>query len=130
MSYREVKDSLSRLVELTENEQALADGLCRECFKEITAGLKADADSEDARVTAAAAGLAYYKTLLKRNSDSAAEEITNFKAGDVSITQNTGNLTNQLGSAESYFKSCFAKITHMMEDNSFAFTNVKVKVIV
>ena len=130
MSYREVKDSLLRLVELDETEKSLADGLCRECFKEITAGLKADADGEDARVTAAAAGLAYYKTILKRNSDSAVEEITNFKAGDVSITQNTSNTSNQLKTAEGYFKSCYAKIAHMMEDNGFAFTNVKVKVIV
>lgn len=129
MSYREVKDSLCRLVDLTENEAASADGLCRECFKEITAGLKADADSEDARVTAAAAGLAYYKLILKRNSEASAEEITDFKAGDVSIKQGRTETASQLKNADSYFKECFAKIAPMLEDNGFAFRNVKVKVV-
>lgn len=130
MSYREVKDSLFRLVELNETEKSLSDGLCRECFKEITAGLKADADSEDSRVTAAAAGLAYYKTILKRNSEISSEEITNFKAGDVSITQDRRETASQLKNAELYYKDCFARIVPLLKDNSFAFTNVKVKVIV
>lgn len=129
MSYREAEDSLCRLVDLTEKEQSEAGALCRECFKEITAGLKADADSEDARITAAAAGLAYYKLILKRNSSASAEEITDFKAGDVSIKQGKSDTAFQLRNAESYFKECFSKIVPMLEDNSFAFCNVKVKVI-
>ncbi len=129
MSYREAKDSLCRLAELTGTELEEADALCRECFKEITAGLKADADSEDARVTAAAAGLAFYKLVLKRNSAASAEEITDFKAGDVSIKQGKSDTAFQLKNAESYFKDCFSKIVPMLEDNGFAFRNVKVKVI-
>ena len=129
MSYREVKDSLSRLVDLTPTETAGAEALCRECFKEITAGLKADADSEDARVTAAAAGLAYYKLILKRTGEAATEDITSFKAGDVSISQGKSDTSRQLGNAENYFKQCYAKIVPLCEDNGFAFTNVRVKVI-
>lgn len=130
MSYREVKDSLSRLVGLTQSETAGAEALCRECFKEIAAGLKADADSEDARVTAAAAGLAYYKLMLRRNSENSDESITSFKAGDVSITQDKGETKAGLDNAEKYFKQCFEKILPLCEDNSFAFENVRVKVIV
>ena len=129
MSYREVKDSLLRLVDLTQTETAGAEALCRECFKEIAAELKADADSEDARVTAAAAGLAYYKLMLKRSSESALEDITSFKAGDVSISQNKSDISRQLGTAESYFKDCFARIVPLCTDNGFAFENVRVKVI-
>lgn len=129
MSYREAKDSLCRLADLTEAELSEAEALCRECFKEITAGLKADADSEDARITAATAGLAYYKLILKRNSSASAEEITDFKAGDVSIKQGKSDISFQLKNAESYFKECFSKIVPMLEDNGFAFRNVKVKVI-
>lgn len=129
MSYREVKESLLRLTDLTQTETAGAEALCRECFREIAAELKADADSEDARVTAAAAGLAYYKLMLKRNSESAAEEITNFKAGDVSISQNRSDISRQLGNAENYFKQCFAKIVPLCTDNGFAVTNVRIRVI-
>lgn len=129
MSCYEVKDSLSRLVDMTSDEVSGADMLCRECFKEITAGLKADADSEDARVTAAAAGLAFYKLMLKRNSEALSDDITSFKAGDVSISQGKSSVTNQLNKAEEYFKQCFAKIVPMCQDNGFAFTNVKVKVM-
>lgn len=129
MSCFEVKDSLCRLVDLTQSESVSADSLCRECFKEIVAGLKADADTEDARVTAAAAGLAYYKLMLKRSSAAAADEITSFKAGDVSISQSKKDISAQLSRAEDYFKQCLAKIAHLYEDNGFAFTNVRVKVI-
>lgn len=129
MSYREVKDSLSRLVGLTQDETAGAEALCRECFKEIAAGLKVDADSEDIRVTAAAAGLAYYKLMLRRNSEASEESVTGFKAGDVSITQEKGETAARLNKAEEYFKQCYAKIIPLCEDNGFAFENVKVKVI-
>lgn len=129
MSYFEVKDSLCRLVDLTQSESVVADSLCRESFKEIVAGLKADADTEDARVTAAAAGLAYYKLMLKRSGAAASDEVTSFKAGDVSISQGKKDISVQLGRAENYFRQCLAKIAHLYEDNGFAFTNVRVKVI-
>jgi len=130
MSCYEVKDSLCRLVDLTQTEAAGADALCRECLKEIAAGLKADADTEDARVTSAAAGLALYKLMLKRNSDSASDEVTSFKAGDVSISESKSDIRHGLENAESYFKQCYAKIVPLCVDNGFAFENVKVKVIV
>lgn len=130
MSYHEVRESLNLLVDITSNEVVTADALCRESLREITAGLKADADTEDARVTAAAAGLAFYKLMLKRNSDSVDTEITSFKAGDVSISQGSNAVSNQLSRAEEYFKQCFAKIVPMCQDNGFAFTNVKVEVVV
>ena len=128
MSCYEVKESLNRLVDLTDDELLNTEALCRECFKEITAGLKADADSEDPRVTAAATGLALYKLMLKRSNDF--ESITSFKAGDVSISQSKSDASAQLKKAEEYFKQCFSKIVPLCQDNGFAFTNVKVKVIV
>lgn len=129
MSCWEVKDSLKRLVELTDEEENGAMQLCRECFNEITSQLKADADTEDARVTAAAAGLAYYKTILKRHTQPVSEEITSFKAGDVSISQGKSDTSSHLKTADEYFRQCFAKLIPLCEDNGFAVKNVKIKVI-
>lgn len=129
MSCWEVKESLCRLVEPTQSEALTAMSLCRECFSEITAGLKADADTEDPRVTAASAALAFYKLMIKRNNETLSQDITSFKAGDVSISQGKNSLSGQLQKAEDYFRQCFSKLAPLCEDNSFAVTNVRIKVM-
>ena len=129
MSSWEIKDSLLRLVDLSTAEEAAAMQLCRECLKEVSAGLKADADPEDPRITAAAAALAYYKVMLKRNTQAVSDEITSFKAGDVSISQGKSNTDAQLKAADEYRKRCFAEIVPLCQDNGFAFENVRIRVI-
>ena len=129
MSCWEVKENLSSLVGLSSDEEENALQLCRECFNEIAAGLKADADTEDARVTAAAAGLAYYKLMLKRNTQTASDEITSFKAGDVSISQGKADTAAQLKTADEYYRQCMSKLIPLCEDNGFAVKNVRIKVI-
>lgn len=129
MSSWEVKDSVCRLVELTDEENNSVMQLCRECLNEIKFGLNSGADPEDPRVTAAAAGLAYYKIMLRRSTLPTEEAFTSFKAGDVSISQDRENISEKLKIAEEYCKTCMAKIAHLSQDNAFAFKNVRIKVI-
>jgi hypothetical protein len=128
MSCWEVKDYLGQLVDFNENESDIVLDLCRTSLKEIEALLKPDADRGDMRIVAAAAGTAYYKLMLKRSAASSAEEVTGFKAGDVSITQKSTNddAQKQLEKAEKFCSAMMSKLVPLCEDNSFAFKQVEV----
>lgn len=66
MSCWEVKDYLGELTDISAYKEEEILPLCRSCIKEIESKLKPDADKEDFRIVAAAAGLAYYKLALKK----------------------------------------------------------------
>ena len=121
----DVKDYLAQLVDLTEDETLILS-VCRTALKEIEAELKKDVDFNDVRIVAAAAGLAYYRLMLRRNTMPTDESVTSFKAGDVSITQNTADPNKQLERAEIYCSKMLGKIATLCEDNSFAFIEVGV----
>ncbi|MDD6275474.1 MAG: hypothetical protein PUB20_01420 [Clostridia bacterium] len=127
MNYWDVKDYLSQLIDLTEDETLVAS-VCRTALREIEAGLKKDADFNDVRIVAAAAGLAYYRLMLRRNSLSQEDSVMSFKAGDVSITQDSADTAKQLERAEIYCAKMFEKIAPLCEDNSFAFIKTGVNV--
>ena len=129
MTAWEVKDSLSQLTVWDESQDEEIFNLCRSSLKEIESMLKADADRSDARIISAAAANAYYKLSLKRSFNSADEIITNFKAGDISVTQNSADKTAQLEKAESFYKDMLQSIIPLCEDNGFAFENIKIKVM-
>lgn len=129
MTAWEIKDSLSFLTDWGEDEDDSILALCKSSLKETESLLKADADHADARISAAAAANAYYKLALKRSFSSEKDEISSFKAGDVSITQNTSDNSKMLDKAEKLYHSSLQNLIPLCKDNGFAFENVKIKVI-
>lgn len=129
MTAWEVMDSLSLLTQWDESEKENILALCKASLKEIEAMLKRDADRSDVRIACAAAANAYYKLSLRLSFAAPKEEITNFKAGDVSITQGSSdNSQKQLDKAEKLYLQALQNIIPLCQDNGFAFENVKIKV--
>lgn len=128
MTAWEVKDYLSQLTEWENSEEESTLSLCRACLKEIEAMLKPDANRTDVRIASTAAALAYYKLTLKRNCAAESEEITNFKAGDVSITQSKADTTKLLDKAEALYRNAVEGIIPLCKDNGFCFENILIKV--
>ena len=126
MSIWEVKDYLSELTDISAYKEEEILSLCRSCVKEIDSRLKNDADRSDYRVIAAAAGLAYYKLTLKKISADSGESITDFKAGDVSIKQESKSYEKLLANAESFCNKKMTELIPLCRDNSFAFNQIQV----
>lgn len=126
MSCWEVKDYLSELTDISAYKEEEILPLCRSCIKEIDSKLKPEADREDFRVIAAAAGLAYYKLALKKSSLESEPSITSFKAGDVSIEQDSKTVEDFLERAKDFYDKKAADIIPLCKDDSFAFNQIKV----
>lgn len=126
MSCWEVKDYLGELTDISAYKEEEILPLCRSCIKEIDSRLKPDADREDFRVIAAAAGLAYYKLALKKSSLESEPSITSFKAGDVSIEQDSKTVEDFLERAKDFYDKKLADIIPLCKDDSFAFNQIKV----
>lgn len=126
MSCWEVKDYLGELTDISAYKEEEILPLCRSCIKEIDSRLKPDADREDFRVIAAAAGLAYYKLALKKSSLESEPSITSFKAGDVSIEQDSKMVEDFLERAKDFYDKKSADIIPLCKDDSFAFNQIKV----
>lgn len=126
MSCWEVKDYLGELTDISAYKEEEILPLCRSCIKEIDSRLKPDADREDFRVIAAAAGLAYYKLALKKSSLESEPSITSFKAGDVSIEQDSKTVEDFLERAKDFYDKKSTDIIPLCKDDSFAFNQIKV----
>ena len=126
MSCWEVKDYLGELTDISAYKEEEILPLCRSCIKEIQSKLKPDADRKDFRVVAAAAGLAYYKLALKKSSMESEAGITSFKAGDVSIEQESKTVEDFLDRAKDFYEKKAADIIPLCKDDSFAFNQIKV----
>ena len=126
MSCWEVKDYLGELTDISAYKEEEILPLCRTCIKEIESKLKPDADRKDFRVVAAAAGLAYYKLALKKSSMESEAGITSFKAGDVSIEQESKTVEDFLDRAKDFYEKKAADIIPLCKDDSFAFNQIKV----
>ena len=126
MSCWEVKDYLGELTDISAYKEEEILPLCRSCIKEIESKLKPDADRKDFRVVAAAAGLAYYKLALKKSSMESEAGITSFKAGDVSIEQESKTVEDFLDREKDFYEKKAADIIPLCKDDSFAFNQIKV----
>lgn len=126
MSCWEVKDYLGELTDISAYKEEEILPLCRSCIKEIESKLKPDADRKDFRFVAAAAGLAYYKLALKKSSMESEAGITSFKAGDVSIEQESKTVEDFLDRAKDFYEKKAADIIPLCKDDSFAFNQIKV----
>lgn len=78
-----VLECLHTLLPLSDEERTAALPLCRAAAEEISERLKDGADPADLRLSRAAAGIAYYRYLLRQNAQDA--DMTFFKAGDVTV---------------------------------------------
>ncbi len=129
MTAWDVKEYLIQLTEWDTSEDEGILALCKTSLNEIEARLSATADRSDARISAAAAAIAYFKLTLKRSFGTSGGEVTSFTAGDVSITQNTAdNSKQQLENAQKLYEKALESIAPLCEDNSFAFENILIKV--
>lgn len=128
MTAWEVKDYLAELTVWEDSEEENMLSLCKSSLKEIEAMLKPDADRTDVRIASTAAALAYCKLAIKRSFSADGEDITSFKAGDVSITQSRADTTRMLDKAETLYRNALEGIISLCTDNGFAFENVLIKV--
>ena len=78
-----VLECLHTLLVLSDDERTEALPLCRSAADEIRERLKTGADPDDPRLSRAAAGIAYYRWLLRQNAQNA--DVSFFKAGDVTV---------------------------------------------
>lgn len=126
MNCWEVKDYLGELTDISAYKEEEILPLCRSCIKEIESKLKPGADKMDFRAVAAAAGLAYYKLALKKSSTDSEAGVTSFKAGDVSIEQESKADEKFLDRARDFCEKKMAELVPLCSDDSFAFKQVRV----
>ncbi len=114
-----VLSRLRQLVTLDEEGAENALPLCSLCLDEIRTRLRKNADPNDLRIAQAAAGLAYYRTVLREVSDS--DGTTSFKAGDVTVTRTPAAI---LEIASSVRDEAFAGAADLLTDCNFMFRQV------
>lgn len=83
-----VLECLHTLLPLTDDERTQALPLCRAAAQEVREKLRNGADPDDARLSRAAAGIAYYRWMLRSSAPNA--DVTYFKAGDVTVRRGDG----------------------------------------
>ncbi len=112
---------LRQLVTLNEEGAENALPLCRLCLEEILSRLKENADKDDLRIAQAAAGLAYYRTVIREAADS--DGTTSFKAGDVTVTRTPAAM---LEIACTVRDEAILQAAELFEDCGFVFRQVEV----
>lgn len=112
---------LRQLVTLDEEGAENALPLCRLCLEEILSRLKESADKDDPRIAQAAAGLAYYRKVIREAADS--DGTTSFKAGDVTVTRTPAAM---LEIACAVRDEAILQAADLFEDCGFVFRQVEV----
>ncbi|MEI6578563.1 MAG: hypothetical protein WCN92_03770 [Eubacteriales bacterium] len=115
-----VLSNLRQITSLDGEGAAFGLSLCLTCLEEIRARLRDGADENDSSIERAAAGLAFYKLTLRRLSE---DSSTSFKAGDVSVSQNPGEL---LAIAAKVREEALAEAAPLLKDELFLFKRVDV----
>jgi hypothetical protein len=112
---------LRQLVTLDEEGAENALPLCRLCLEEIQSRLKESADKDDPRIAQAAAGLAYYRKVIREAADN--DGTTSFKAGDVTVTRTPAPM---LEIACTVRDEAILQAAELLEDCGFVFRQVDV----
>lgn len=112
---------LRQLVTLDDEGAENALPLCRLCLEEILSRLKEGTDKDDPRIAQAAAGLAYYRKVIREATDS--EGTTSFKAGDVTVTRTPAAM---LEIACSVRDEAILQAAELFEDCGFVFRQVDI----
>ena len=116
-----VLNSLRQLVPLEKREADAALPLCSSCLEEIRENLKEDANPEDKRIAAAAAGLAYYKLMVYLLTDEG--NVSSFRAGDITVKQDSKSV---IKIAENVRDEALVRAAPIMKDKYFLFRGVDV----
>ena len=95
--------------------------LCSAAAAELEVRLREDADPNDIRIFNAAASLVNYRLCMKRMNTG--EEVTSFKAGDVSISISPSALIEK---AEKEKSDAMLSVLPLLEDNEFVFRQVSI----
>ncbi len=110
---------LRQLVTLDSEGAENALPLCKLCLEETVSKLKPNADRDDLRIAQAAAGLAYYRTVLRNAADS--DGATSFKAGDVTVTRTPAAM---IEIASQIRDDAFLQAADLFVDRNFIFRQV------
>ncbi len=108
-----------QLIEIDDTEAEKLLPLCVVNLRRVMAQLNEKADKDDIRITEAAAALTYYDYSIKLSNQT--DNITSFKAGDITVSQTSNSLTEH---AEKIKKAALLELTPLMRDTSFIFMNV------
>lgn len=111
-----VLNRLCQFISIDEEEVENALPLCVVNMKKIEIKLREDADKNDIRICEAAACMSYYDYVLKLSSQE--DNITSFKAGDVTITRSVKSLLEQ---ATTLKNEALKELIPLLKDNNFVF---------
>ena len=119
VSINSVLNRLRQLVTLDEQGAENALPLCALCLEEIRSKLRSGADENDIRLAQAAAGLVFYRLMLRTAADGS--NVTGFKAGDVTVTRSPAA---SMELAVSVRDEALAEVSDLLEDRDFMFRQV------
>ncbi|MGN0635274.1 MAG: hypothetical protein ACI4I5_03540 [Acutalibacteraceae bacterium] len=114
-----VLGALREIAVLQQDAAAEALPLCRSALESLTSRLKPGADPADSRLIRAAAGLAYYKWILRNFAGT--DGITSFKAGDVTVSRSSACTLEQ---AEKVRDESLLAALPLLTDDAFLFCSV------
>lgn len=113
----EVLDVLQQLTEIEPSEIQAATDLCKIYLETTRLRLKDGSSNSDPRVIAAAAAEALYALCVRRYVDSS--QVSSFKAGDLSITQNSTDNNKKLTLAQQLRDKAETELIPLLKDNGF-----------
>ncbi len=119
MDTQKVYHKLQMMAGEGQEAQELLLMICSSAVKEIRGKIKNKECLNDERLTAAAAGLAYYMLTLLRCGSS--DNMDSFKAGDVSVTR---NVKTSIELAAQVRDSYMELASDLLCDSGFAFRRV------
>ncbi len=122
----EVAKALGLLTEIDEEEKECIEAVCQQALDEINAKLKPDVELTDPRITSAATGVAFYNLCIKRSAGRKENDMSSFKAGDLSVSFNEGGFSEQLSLAKEIRDKATLDLTPLLADNGFFFGKVDV----
>ena len=114
----DVIDALSNITTVPDYDYQKTLDICRQCFDSLKKELKSSTDTSDPRIITTAAAKAFYMLCLK---EKAAEQsgVTGFRAGDISISQSSGEIDGKLRTAEKLYEDERRKLLPLLEDRGF-----------
>ena len=122
----EVAKALGLLTEIDADEKECVEAVCQKALDEINAKLKPDVELTDPRITSAAAGIAFYSLCVKRSGNKKENDMSAFKAGDLSVSFSESSPTEQLSLAKEIRDKAMLDLTPLLKDYGFFFGKVDV----
>ncbi len=112
---------LKQLTDIDNADEPQALQICLTALEQVKQRLRDDAFEDDVRITAAAAGMAFYTLCIRRTVNS--DDVTSFKAGDISVQKKTADT---MSFAEKVCSDALAAAAPLFKDEGFLFCKVDV----